>query len=1309
MSGPSANLPPGVSQDWLATVNQKLAASEYNVSGQPGKLQAPNRRQNLRTSFDELGIQLEPRIGGASAWRWRWHLEGWGRGGNMRAVRPSPPVADVARVEYRHEDLLEWYVNRPEGIEQGFVVDRAPAGTGPLCLVGEVSGDLTGKGVSEDTGGIDFVTDTGVLVLNYAELHAWDATGRELPGELVMADARLSIRIDDRDAVYPVTIDPMLTVPDWHVECEQGLSDFGNSVATAGDVNGDGYSDVIVGAMSLGTNHGGAYLYLGSALGLETDYSWHEYGEEAYNNMGQCVSTAGDVNGDGYDDIIIGEPFYTDDLNDQGRAYVYYGGPDGPAYTADWDVVGTAEMGGLGFSVSTAGDVNSDGYDDVIIGAYDESLAWVYHGSASGLQSSWSWRGGEGVPDTDFGYCVAAAGDVNGDGYDDVVVGAPYMHSGGTYGRVYVYHGSAAGVINSPQWHVGGPDSFSYFATTVAGAGDVNGDGFSDILVGAMIYSGDVSLEGRAYLYQGSDTGLSTTPDWTDEGGQNNSDYGYCVATAGDVNGDGYSDVLVTAKEYTNGQEDEGRVYLYLGNFSGLSPDPTWQTEGDEINAWYGNSAATAGDVNGDGFSDIIVGIPNYGPYPEYGRAVVFHGQSSAPRIEPGWVVEGDQFWAFAGQSVAGVGDVNGDGYDDVMVGVPFYDHGQANEGAAFLYLGTHAGISWLPAWWAEGNQVQADFGISVAGAGDVDGNGLPDILIGAPYYDDEFEDSGAAFLWLSVIGGGPTGTPDNASWSFSGHQLDAILGFSVAGAGDVNGDGYGDIIVGAPDYDRGTTDEGAAFVFHGSAGGPSTNYDWLRDTGRVDAGFGFSVASAGDMNGDGYSDVIVGAPTYDHPDDMEGLAFVYNGSSTGLTTGAPWWYAQGDGVGHQLGYSVASAGDVNADGYSDVIIGAPYYDMYASNGGVSMVWYGQSTPPTTGNPGNSDWQVGRSQVGANCGSSVASAGDVNGDGFSDIIVGIHNNDGSAGSNSGTAFIYLGTSTGVSLGMADWLVEGTAADASFGRCVASAGDVNGDGFSDVIVGAPIYSGVESFAGRAYLFYGNDSRGLARSPRQWHSDLATRLGPLGMSDSGTGFGISVRGRTPAGRGNVRVEYEVKEFGTAFNGTGTVMGDWTNTGAPSGLPGSVVDISQAMTGLSNGALVKWRARLHSDNPYFPGSPWLYPSWNGGGEMDLRLNGSSSTGDDGNTPLAAGNLRNFPNPFNPVTTFSYDLSAQVHVDLQVYDVRGRLVRHLVNELQSEGRQHAVWDGRDDQGLSLGSGTYFARLNAGQEQFTRKVLLLK
>jgi hypothetical protein len=225
-------------------VTADLARTEYAATPTAAGLQAPNRAHNLRTTFTEQGIEVLPRTAKdmAPAWRFAWATTAVGRAGGMQAASPASPRIDGSRVVYPRDGWSEWYENTPEGLEQGFTIERRPEGEGPVRIAGRFPASLRAE-VRED-GEIDFLDDHGACVIRYGELHAWDARGVELPAELVLADPTLSaagdralsIVVDDHEATYPITIDPLMTSPAWIAESNQAGALLGFSVSTAGEV-----------------------------------------------------------------------------------------------------------------------------------------------------------------------------------------------------------------------------------------------------------------------------------------------------------------------------------------------------------------------------------------------------------------------------------------------------------------------------------------------------------------------------------------------------------------------------------------------------------------------------------------------------------------------------------------------------------------------------------------------------------------------------------------------------------------------------------------------------------------------------------------------------------------------------------------------------------------------------------------------------------------------------------------------------------------------------------------------------------------
>ncbi len=1207
---PTQDPPPG----WLDRITADVARAEYQVTWQDtttladarAAYQAPNRAQNLRAYFTPDSLHLVPRTTTGPAWMLNLAVTGYGATGvTQRATDAKLEVAGNG-VQYDRGDLVEWYVNHSGGLEQGFTLFRGPSGDGARLVIDMVyDGDLQAHLVEEGAA-VEF-TAAGVRVLRYGEVHAYDATGAALPAYLELEKTHIRLVVDAAHAVYPLTIDPLFTTPDWAVEGPQTGAGFGAAVSAAGDVNGDGYSDIVIGAPDFDDGEPGAgkvFVYYGSANGPSTTAGWTAEGNQTGAHLGAGVSLAGDVNGDGYGDLIVSAPDYDDAQAGVGAVYVYFGSGDGLSATPDWTAVGDQAGARFGGAVRLAGDVDGDGYSDIIIGApdydagaTDTGKVFVYHGSANGPGSTPDWTAAGDQAGAYFGAAAAGAGDVNSDGYADVIVGAPGYTNGETgEGRVFVYHGSSVGLSANADWTAESNQAGASFGAAVAPAGDVNGDGYADIIVGAPAYDNGQTDEGRAFVYHGSAAGLGSSAAWTAESDQAGALLGAAVGPAGDVNGDGYADVVVGIPEYDGGQTDEGRICVYTGSAAGLSSACVWSLESDQAGARLGAAVGVAGDVDGDGWSDVIAGAPGYdGAQSDVGRAYVMRGGALDVAASPGWTLEANQAYAHLGYAVATAGDINGDGYADVVVGAPDYDNGQTNEGRIYVFLGAATGLNDAPHQVLEIDQANAHFGVSVGTAGDVNGDGYSDIIVGADGYSNGQTAEGAAFVYYGSAGG-LNSTP---AWQVESNQANSKFGYWVSTAGDVNGDGYADVIVGAYAYDNGQTDEGAAFVYHGSAAGLSATPNWMAEGNQANAQYGVAVNSAGDVNGDGYSDVLVGAYLYDGTYSNEGRAELFLGSAEGLSS-TPAWAVVGGQANAYLGDAVAGAGDVNGDGYADVVIGAYGYDNGQIDEGRAYVYYGSADGLST----TPDWVNESNATGANYGTAVATAGDVNGDGYADVIIGAKfESNGQLG--EGRAYLYLGGPTGLAT-TPNWTAESNQALASFGGSVGTAGDVNGDGYADVIVGAGWYESTwrQMDEGYAALYYGNGSSGgLGARPRQRRLDDTAPIAPGGQSD-GAGVQLALTGRTPLGRATARLQWQVAPLGTPFTATtGVVAGTsagWTALWATG------TEVTQHVTGLASDAGYHWRVRwLYAPDNVLgqPAGRWLHAPWNGWLETDFR----------------------------------------------------------------------------------------------------------
>ncbi|HLP10962.1 MAG TPA: FG-GAP-like repeat-containing protein [Flavobacteriales bacterium] len=752
-------------------------------------------------------------------------------------------------------------------------------------------------------------------------------------------------------------------------------------------------------------------------------------------------------------------------------------------------IIGASTSGQLGYCVSTAGDVNGDGYNDIIAGEpyfqngeVKEGAARLYYGTANGIQTSPAWicEGNHNIAifssgygnSMGFGTSVSDAGDVNGDGYADVIVGSPYFSNGQKgEGKAFVYLGSATGLAASPAWAYEPNIDSARFGFCVSSAGDVNGDGYSDIVVGSPTETNGQVKEGRSYVFYGSSTGPSLSPDVILEENNANSLLGWSVSSAGDINSDGFSDLIVSAAYYTNGSDREGKVFLYEGGVGGLSPVAAWSYESNFSGAYFGESISWAGDVNGDGFGDVIIGADRSNGFwhPNLGRAYVFHGSSTGLSTLT-IMLSGTFHNGFFGVGVSGAGDVNGDGFADVVIGANGLMNPSFREGAIYIYYGSQSGISPTLYTLIESNLPNTELGISVCSAGDVNGDGFSEVIAGAYLFDKTTapaaSNAGAFYVYY--------GSPENIgnkplpSTPFTALQSEAATGNFVTTVGDVNGDGFSDMAVGASNYDNSIVNTGMVYVFNGSQEGYSSSPSAvLTGPPNANAFFGCSIGAAGDVNGDGFSDVIVGASGYNSgPTASEGAAFIYLGTSTGINTNY-FLKLEGNSTNAQFGFSVAGAGDVNGDGYSDVIVGAKTYNGGTANEGKAFVYYGAST----GTASTPAWQY-ETNIAEEFGTGVAGVGDCNGDGFSDVVV-VASKWSNGQLNEGRLFYFRGSSSGLETTPGAIAETNCANSLLNNQSTGFIGDVNGDGFNDVCLGVRSFNNASTpNEGALMLFYGN---------------------------------------------------------------------------------------------------------------------------------------------------------------------------------------------------------------------------------------------
>ena len=727
------------------------------------------------------------------------------------------------------------------------------------------------------------------------------------------------------------------------------------------------------------------------------------------------------------------------------------------------------------------------------------------------------------------------------------------------------------------------------------------------------------------------------------------------------------------------------------------------------------------------------------------GLKAQFQPNTSLSKVNASFIGEtaGDQI----ANLVTSLGDVNGDGFDDFLIGAIDNVEGGINDGKTYLFLGRETAD-----WGMDLSLTQADASfivefsgdgtlISVASAGDVNGDGFDDFLIGAPFNDEGGSFAGQTYLFLgrAAADWGMDLSLSQADASFIGERAGAFSGISVASAGDVNGDGFGDFLIGVKVNNVGASGAGQTYLLLGRAAA-----DWGMDLNlsQADASFigeaggdrsGNSISSAGDVNNDGYGDFLIGAWMNNEGGSSAGQTYLLLGRAAadwGMDLSLSNADASfiGEAGGDQSGISVASAGDVNNDGFGDFLIGVQSNDEGGLSAGQTYLFLGRSA---------ADWgmdlslsQAEASFIGEAAGDfsgfSIASAGDVNNDGFGDFLIGARLND-EGGKAAGQGYLILGrpkilqeisvSPPYVTLGIDTIIISAVLFDTTgiiLSAELEAPDEISLDTLRLLDDGAHHDGGAaDSVFANSWLvrffeerLYFVDLIGTIGSVSFELNNVAlfTTIGPLVFNSF-----IPLVDTIPNPGDRIFFKVALKNDGLtapATEITADVSTDNTcvtdislsgentygdlNAGQIVATTGAyIVNISESCEG---GSVIHFDLSIASNGIYF---------WEDSFMIDIVI---GTTDEEGNLPKSYSLLQNHPNPFNPITVIEYALPEASAVSLIIYDLGGKQIVNLIDGEHRAGKYQVIWDAS-----GLASGIYFYRLQASGFAQTKKLILLK
>ncbi|MDH5693239.1 MAG: FG-GAP-like repeat-containing protein [Gammaproteobacteria bacterium] len=1118
------------------------------VTATTKKLSFINHGFALKAEFDSSGVRYLPLNQAAMSWEWKLSFDKI-EGSNTKLDSVSPQIRNN-RIEYQRGDFVEWYTNGPQGIEQGFTLQNNPRpDSESLKLTMNMSGTLVGESENNKLTVKDKNNET---ILQYAKLHTYDARHRSLPSALYVEGSKLIISVDLRNAVFPIVIDPTTTTTQLVIDSAQANARFGASMLSQLDVNGDGITDLLVGAPLFdGSKYdeGAAFLYLGQAnspgssspTSIATSHAWSFVANTPDARFATDMVNLGDINNDGLDDVAISAPY--DGENAIGAIYVFLGNVSTGLESEPFQVIFSEsnQVGsGFGSAITSFPDQNGDGISELIIGSplldwpdfdltdnkhdgIDAGLVSYYQSSESGyvLKSNLGPDESSTRANSKFGSSLSRWAKNSVDGPPFVVVGAPGFSSSDalvSQGAAFILKLNVAGLlIIDPNHSMVGDSAGSSAGFSVAVLTQANNATRTTVAIGAPTENNGIfGSAGAVYLYNFN----KTTPTPVAQRAKKitipkaNASFGarlFAIPDKGPLansESDLKDELMVAAPGFTLEGNRVGAVFTYISKNLNYSDNFSWWQAERQIGNGFGNAFSDVNIFHNDIQSEYVLSNSITTGKQFLGGKVssIFMnelGDILTPAIDY-FPANGNNVGNLAGTSFA-TGDINDDGFEDLVIGLPGFSDGRRGKIEIYLSTGSPK-LSHQPIQ-LYGDANSFGFGTTLL-VHDFNNDNAADIVVGAPNYTDTSTGNyqgGAVYLYMGVPNA-VVGSILAPTQVIIGNN--SMLGSSLA-ATNYKGDGTSELIVGAKNH---LSQKNSQVLF---GAGAVLVYDFITTKiipdGEVDevdvyefiqsgdpifapkpqsgAHFGFSLAVVGDYNLDGKNEFVVGAPYQDYIlnsatlEDAGAAYVIFEDLSLTKTLRTPEKNAQ-------FGWTVASAGKLDTNPGDEILISA--INSGANKPGTVSLFLSSSLTGIASTTQTANRIFSINSPLAKFGSFIYGTQDINNDGVNDLIVGApsyspFDNPFDTNTNSfGGVFYFLSQYNQETnkVEVYDSAVDGIAVPnktgTSFGEVIGTITDQNNDGKRDLLISAPGHDDVTN-SGIVYVVENSDALYLQAKP------------------------------------------------------------------------------------------------------------------------------------------------------------------------------------------------------------------------------------